>query len=72
MVKQMVRHQVAIDIEDNGPYNLSGPFQLIDAQGNAFDTERSVSLCRCGYSENKPFCDGTHDEIDFTSSPRAR
>ncbi len=72
VVKQMVRQQSKIDIEDDGPYNLSGSFQLVDAEGNAFDTSGSVSLCRCGYSGDKPFCDGTHEEIDFDSSPRAR
>lgn len=72
VVKQMVDQQTLIDIEDNGPLHLTGPFQLTDASGNTFETGNSVSLCRCGYSGDKPFCDGTHEEIDFSSSPRAR
>lgn len=69
--KQMVRQQSKVLIDDDGPYNLSGSFSLTDAAGNTFDTEDSVSLCRCGYSRDKPFCDGTHEAISFESRPRA-
>lgn len=72
VVKQMVRQQVNINIEDDGPYNLSGSFELLDDEGNTFETEGPVSLCRCGYSGDKPFCDGTHEAIDFSSRPRAK
>ncbi|HLR15087.1 MAG TPA: CDGSH iron-sulfur domain-containing protein [Bacillota bacterium] len=71
MVKQMVRIQPEIQVDDDGPYILSGSFKLIDAQGNQYDTDESISLCRCGHSGDKPFCDGTHEAIDFDSSPRA-
>jgi len=60
-----------IEIKDHGPYQISGKFQLIDGDGNKYETESDISLCRCGRSGNKPFCDGTHDEVDFTSAPRA-
>lgn len=61
-----------IQIKDNGPYQVSGSFEIIDAEGNVFKTEGDVSLCRCGRSKNKPFCDGTHKDIHFESRPRAR
>lgn len=60
-----------IRIIDHGPYQVSGTFEIVDAEGNTFETKGDVSLCRCGRSENKPFCDSTHEEIDFNSKPRA-
>ncbi len=60
-----------IHVLDNGPYQVKGSFDVVDSDGNRFETEKDVSLCRCGYSDNKPFCDGTHEEIDFESAPRA-
>ena len=51
----------------NGPYRVNGPFQITDPKGNVISIVegRSVSLCRCGGSANKPFCDGTHGRIGF-------
>ena len=59
-----------VKVQDNGPYELTGAFKIVDADGNSFSKEGDISLCRCGYSENKPFCDGTHEEIEFKSAPR--
>lgn len=61
-----------VEIEDNGPYKVSGSFQILDAEGNSYESRSSVSLCRCGQSEQKPFCDGTHEEINFDSEPRVK
>jgi len=64
---------VEIKVRDNGPYRVSGPFKLIDATGAEFTLEGEViALCRCGHSENKPFCDGTHRKVEFKSEPRAQ
>lgn len=51
-----------ITVSNNGPLRIEGDFVLCDPSGNEFDLAgRSViSLCRCGHSENKPFCDGKH------------
>ena len=51
----------------DGPIELRGPFEL-----HAFGAGRTLSgshanLCRCGQSENKPFCDGSHKRVGFTS-----
>ena len=64
-------HIVAID---NGPLRVSGSFALKDAQGQEFDlTGRpAISLCRCGASANKPFCDGSHKGAGFESSVKAK
>lgn len=50
----------------NGPYLIRGPFVLVDQDGNEIKVERRVvALCRCGRSQNRPFCDGTHKAIRF-------
>jgi CDGSH-type Zn-finger protein/ferredoxin len=43
-------------------------FKLIDCEGNELETKETMFICRCGGSKNKPFCDGTHKTIGFTSS----
>ncbi len=61
-------------IFDNGPIKVSGNFVLKDGKGQEFDlTGRdAVALCRCGHSQNKPFCDGQHKANDFESVTEAR
>jgi CDGSH-type Zn-finger protein len=53
----------------NGPYRVAGPFTIVDPKGNEIVIEegRTVSLCRCGGSANKPFCDATHGRIGFSA-----
>ena len=64
-------NKVTIKVNDNGSYRITGDVELVDAEGNAFETKPSFSLCRCGASKNKPFCDGTHKKIGFESRTRA-
>ena len=47
---------VTIKMIPNGPYRANGPFTIVDPKGNPISIEegRSVSLCRCGNSANKP------------------
>ncbi len=51
-----------ITINNNGSTKIDGDFEIVDAQGNNYDLagRTIVSLCRCGLSKNKPFCDGSH------------
>jgi CDGSH iron-sulfur domain-containing protein 3 len=65
--------EVEIKVRDNGPYKVSGPVRLIDADGNEFALPpgESIALCRCGRSQTKPFCDRSHRETGFTSCERA-
>lgn len=70
--KTMETNKVTIKINDNGSIRVSGPVELIDANGDAFEVRESFSLCRCGQSLRKPFCDGTHKKINFESAPRAK
>ncbi|HEX8454737.1 MAG TPA: CDGSH iron-sulfur domain-containing protein [Longimicrobium sp.] len=64
---------VTILARHNGPFVVEGPFRLIDADGNEFPVVagKKVSLCRCGASTRKPFCDGTHSNIGFDAAERA-
>lgn len=62
---------VKITVRDDGSYRIEGPVELYDAEGNQFETKAAFSLCRCGLSENKPFCDGAH-KGKFESKPRAK
>jgi CDGSH-type Zn-finger protein len=57
----------------NGPYRLTGPAKVIDPQGNEIVVPegQGVSLCRCGGSVNKPYCDGTHSRIGFQAAEAA-
>ena len=57
--------QVEIKARENGPYKVTGPFRLIDADGNEYeipDDGKPVVLCRC---------DSTHSEIGFRAAERA-
>jgi CDGSH-type Zn-finger protein len=61
---------IKITVRPNGPYRVEAPegsVELVDAQGNKYDLtgKTAFSLCRCGGSVNKPFCDGTHRKIGF-------
>ncbi len=60
--------------KNNGPFRISGTFVLQDGEGNVFDLSgrEVISLCRCGHSSNKPFCDGSHNKVGFTSQVQAR
>lgn len=65
--------EVTITVRSSGPYLVTGPITLRDADGNEFDTtgRDGVVLCRCGGSTTKPFCDGTHSKIGFQAATRA-
>lgn len=56
---------VTIKIAENGPLLVNGSILLEDATGKRIETKAIFALCRCGASENKPFCDGSHKKIGF-------
>ncbi len=72
---------VKITTKKNGPYRVEaneGSVEILDADGNAYDLSSKVkdgkvafSLCRCGGSINKPFCDGTHSKVGFQAAEAA-
>ncbi len=51
-----------LTINSNGSVRVEGDFDIVDMQGNEYGLggRQLVSLCRCGMSKNKPFCDGSH------------
>lgn len=51
----------------NGPYIVTGPATIEDAGGQVKELKdgEKATLCRCGGSKTKPFCDGTHAKIGF-------
>jgi CDGSH-type Zn-finger protein len=65
---------VKITVNNNGPLRVEGDMSILDPAGAAFGLagRTVISLCRCGLSENKPFCDGAHARLGFQSSCPAR
>lgn len=51
----------------NGPLALRGDLHVATPEGETIAHETRLALCRCGASENKPFCDHTHRRIGFTT-----
>ena len=65
---------VTIHVRRNGPYRVEGPINLLDHEGNPIQIPEGktvISLCRCGGSVTKPFCDGTHSRIGFKGAEEA-
>lgn len=68
--------RVSITVRKNGPNRVEvtdGEIKLLDAEGKEFDLKgkTAFSLCRCGHSQNKPFCDGTHGRVNFQADDSA-
>lgn len=66
---------VTIEIRKTGPYRVTGDINLIDHEGNPVampEGKKTISLCRCGASVTKPFCDGTHSRIGFLVATEAQ
>ncbi len=59
---------------NNGPIRIEGNFEILDPTGAAFGLagRTVISLCRCGHSANKPFCDGSHNRTGFQDPVVAR
>ena len=51
-----------LTVNSNGSLKVEGDFEIVDKNGNVYDLggRNLVSVCRCGLSNNKPFCDGAH------------
>jgi CDGSH-type Zn-finger protein len=65
--------EVRIRTLKDGPYEVKGAIQLIDANRADFSLkEDPIYLCRCGHSASKPFCDGSHKRMAFKAEEPAR
>ena len=62
-----------VTVSNNGPIRLEGDFTIQDQDGNEYGLmgRTKISLCRCGFSEKKPFCDGKHGVKGFESQCQA-
>ena len=61
----MTEERVTIEPTRDGPYEVIGEVTLKDSDGNDVREARKLFLCRCGASETKPYCDGSHKRIGF-------
>ncbi|HKO15291.1 MAG TPA: CDGSH iron-sulfur domain-containing protein [Gemmatimonadaceae bacterium] len=72
---------LTIKVRKDGPYAVdlsTGEFVLVDHEGNPIPLpplkpgKTAITLCRCGASTRKPFCDGTHSRIGFRGAEEAQ
>lgn len=61
----MRKQKPTITVSKNGPYIVKGLEHFKDSKGREVAAKPTVSLCRCGASKNKPYCDGSHVRINF-------
>lgn len=63
-----------ITVKPNGSLRVEGDFEIVDGNGQKFDLagRTSISLCRCGHSNDMPFCDSTHKTCGWQSVVTAR
>ncbi|GAB4242960.1 MAG: hypothetical protein Tsb0034_20600 [Ekhidna sp.] len=55
-----------VEVAKNGPLMVHGDIRIKHQDGSESERQKMTAFCRCGASENKPFCDGSHKKIDFT------
>ncbi len=69
---------ITITVSQNGPLRISAEdapnVVIVDHEGRALPptAKKGISLCRCGASTKKPFCDGTHSKVGFKGAEEAR
>jgi uncharacterized Fe-S cluster protein YjdI/CDGSH-type Zn-finger protein len=62
---------VSIEPQPDGPLYVTGSVSITDANDEPIADEPRVALCRCGASENKPFCDNTHKKLGWQETTRS-
>ena len=65
--QEQAPEQTTIQATPDGPLYVRGDLKIID-QDRSIHKLKRAALCRCGHSKNKPFCDGSHWEVDFKST----
>jgi CDGSH-type Zn-finger protein/uncharacterized Fe-S cluster protein YjdI len=56
---------VVITPRENGPNFVKGSIEIVSGTGRTIDRCGKIALCRCGHSQDKPFCDGSHATVQF-------
>jgi len=64
-VKAETAKMLSVEIKPNGPILIKTECSITHSDGREEIKNGTTALCRCGASENKPYCDGTHSKIDF-------
>jgi uncharacterized Fe-S cluster protein YjdI len=57
--------EVVVEPSPNGPLMVHGDIMVKDAKGSTMKKGKVTAFCRCGASQNKPFCDGSHRKVEF-------
>jgi CDGSH-type Zn-finger protein len=68
--KEEPEAETTVEPRPNGPLFVRGRVRIIDPDGHLIREDTRLALCRCGV-ENKPFCDGSHRQVGFTTAPAA-
>ena len=63
--KQTVVTATSVEIVENGPLLVYGELEIKHPDGKEEKKKRTTAFCRCGASDNKPYCDGAHNKIGF-------
>jgi len=59
---------VKMRVKENVSIRVTGTVDFVDADGNVVETKTDFSLCRCGHSKEKPYCDGSHKAAGFEAN----
>jgi CDGSH-type Zn-finger protein len=59
--------KIKMQVKKNGSIRVTGEVDFVDADGKVLETKTDFSLCRCGHSKEKPFCDGSHRDAGFVA-----
>lgn len=60
-----MEERVKIFVKPNGSIRVTGKVDFVDSEGNVIESKENFSICRCGHSMEKPFCDGSHRDAGF-------
>ena len=66
-LQESAPEQTTIQATPDGPLYVRGELKIVNQDGSTRQLTRAA-LCRCGHSKNKPFCDGSHWDIDFKTT----
>jgi CDGSH-type Zn-finger protein/uncharacterized Fe-S cluster protein YjdI len=59
--------ELKVTPQPNGPLRVTGNLEVCAGTGHTLNRVTKVAFCRCGQSSNKPYCDGTHAKVGFTT-----
>jgi CDGSH-type Zn-finger protein/uncharacterized Fe-S cluster protein YjdI len=69
--QEQPQSETSIDARSNGPLYVRGQIRITGPGGQLIREDTRLALCRCGHSENKPFCDGSHRRVGFRTTKPA-